>query len=72
MKATEMFTVNELSDAEMEELKQTYYTIKLYEEENREPFMSELVMIDELVSDDEVKEYYSATFFVSDDFFCNC
>ena len=61
-------SVEELNKQQLEELKCRYYI------DNINPCVSygELADIDELVSDEEVYEYYGGTMFVNDDFSCSC
>lgn len=63
--------VTELSREELEELKCNYYTEHLLEVEDREPFMSELANIDEIIDDTTIFEAYNGYVFSEDDFFCN-
>ena len=43
----------------------------MYEKEDRDVSMSELVQADELVSDDDIYENYGGINFTEDDFFCS-
>ena len=61
--------VTELNKEELEELKQHYYCHVLHE--NDGVSYGELASINELVSDEEIFEYYSDTVFVAEDFSCN-
>lgn len=60
-------TVNELTRAELTELKQTYYKRK----KGCELSANELANIDNIISDAEIKNLYSHLTFVNEDFFCN-
>ena len=62
-------SVKELTREQSEELKGNYYCWVLHEDEDVS--YGELAMIDELVSDEEVFEYYEGTCFCNDDFFCS-
>lgn len=64
-------TVSELTHEELTELKRDYYTEYLNEVEEREPSLDELVNIDNVISDAEIKNLYSHLTFVDEDFFCN-
>jgi len=59
-------TVYQLSKDELTELKARHYT-----ETHDSVSYGELSQIDDLVSDQEIKEAYSGIDFVDDDFFCN-
>lgn len=60
-------TVNELTRAELTELKQSYYKRK----KGRELSASELANIDNIIGDAFIKNLYSHLTFVNEDFFCN-
>ena len=60
--------VRELNREQLTELKQNYYCHELHEDEGVS--YGELAAIDELVSDEEVFEFYEGTSFCNDDFFC--
>ena len=55
--------VYDLNEEQLTQLKQHYYT-----ERNNNVSYGELACIDDLVSDEEVFEEYSNTFFVDEDF----
>ena len=55
--------VNELTQNQLRQLKESYYT-----EKHISVSYGELAMIDNLVSDDEIFEVYSCTNFVEEDF----
>ena len=59
-------TVKELSREQLTELKQSYYCNEVREGEGVS--YGELATIDELVSDEEVFDFYDGTYFVDDDF----
>ena len=59
-------TVKELSREQLTELKQSYYCNEVREGECVS--YGELAAIDELVSDEEVFDFYDGTYFVDDDF----
>ena len=59
-------TVMELNREQLTELKQNYYCNVVHENEGVS--YEELIAIDELVSDEEVFEFYDGTYFVDDDF----
>ena len=60
--------VKDLSREQLTELKQRYYTDVL--EHNISYY--EMALINELVTDEEIFDYYSSTTFTCDDFFCTC
>lgn len=60
-------SVKELSKEQLNELKCSYYC-----ERNKSVSYGELANIDNLVTDNEVFNYYNGTDFVNDDFFCTC
>lgn len=63
--------VNELSREQLVELKQNYLC-ELADKRNGEGVSyGELASADELVSDDEIFDYYSGTDFVTEDFVCS-
>lgn len=67
-------SVKELNREQLTELKQIYYCeeyIKNNVLENNASY-GELADIDNLVSDNEIYEYYNDTMFVEEDFFCSC
>lgn len=59
--------VKELSREQLIELKINYYC-----NNNENVSYGELANIDEIVTDEEIFEEYSATIFTEDDFFCSC
>ena len=61
-------SVKELNREQLTELKQNYYCNVL---ENNASY-GELADIDNLVSDNEIYEYYNGTMFVEEDFFSTC
>lgn len=61
-------SVKELNREQLIELKQNYYCNVL---ENNASY-GELADIDNLVSDNEIYDYYNSTMFVKDDFFTTC
>lgn len=63
--------VTELTDAEIKELKENYLCEHMWEVQNREPTMEEIVNVESYVTDDMIYEFYSCTTFSYDDFFCN-
>lgn len=62
-------TVMELNREQLTELKQSYYCNEVREGEGVS--YGELAAIDELVSDEEVFEYFDGYVFVEDDFWCS-
>jgi hypothetical protein len=62
-------SVEELNKEQLTELKQNYYCNVV--KENEGVSYGELADVDNLVSDKEIKEYYSDTYFVNDDFACS-
>lgn len=60
-------TVNELTKAELTELKQSYYKRK----KGCKLSADELANIDDIVGDAFIKNLYSHLTFVNEDFFCN-
>ena len=60
--------VKDLSREQLTELKQHYYMNVL---ENDISYY-EMALINELVTDEEIFDYYSSTTFSNDDFFCTC
>lgn len=63
--------VEELSREQLVELKQNYLT-ELSDKRNGEGVSYwELANADELVSDEEIFDYYAGTDFVPEDFFCS-
>lgn len=60
-------TVDKLNCDQLRELKQRY----LADKQGDELSMNEMINIDRLVSDDEIKKEYSGTIFSPDDFFCS-
>ena len=65
-------TVHELSPEQMTEVKQRYLVEMADSRILEQPSWGELANADELVTDDEIYEYYSDTYFVPDDFCCTC
>lgn len=63
--------VKELNREQLTELKQHYYMFDKFEEEQDISYY-ELACINELVTDEEVFEYYANYDFTCDDFFCSC
>lgn len=63
--------VRELNREQLEELKQHYYMFEKFGKEISASW-GELAMIDELVTDEEVFDFYENTIFVEDDFGCSC
>lgn len=64
-------SVKELTKGQKEELKQRYYDEKLQEKEDRTISYYEMMIIDDLVSDEEIENEYGYITFVNDDFFTN-
>lgn len=64
-------SVKELTKGQKEELKQRYYDEKLQEKEDRTISYYEMMIIDDLVSDEEIENEYDYITFVNDDFFTN-
>lgn len=64
-------SVKELTKGQKTELKQRYYDEKLQEKENRTMSYYEMMIIDDLVSDEEIEKEYDYISFVNDDFFTN-
>lgn len=64
-------SVKELTKGQKTELKQRYYDEKLQEKENRTMSYYEMMIIDDLVSDEEIENEYDYISFVNDDFFTN-
>lgn len=64
-------SVKELTKGQKTELKQRYYDEKLQETENRTMSYYEMMIIDDLVSDEEIENEYDYVSFVNDDFFTN-
>lgn len=64
-------SVKELTKGQKTELKQRYYDEKLQETENRTMSYYEMMIIDDLVSDEEIENEYDYITFVNDDFFTN-
>lgn len=63
--------IKELTKGQKTELKQRYYDEKLQEKENRTMSYYEMMIIDDLVSDEEIENEYDYISFVNDDFFTN-
>ena len=63
--------IKELTKGQKTELKQRYYDEKLQEKENRTMSYYEMMIIDDLVSDEEIENEYGYISFVNDDFFTN-
>lgn len=59
--------VKELNKFQLQELKQHYYAFDKFEEEYELSY-EEMATIDELVSDEEVFDFYADTIFCEDDF----
>lgn len=64
-------SMKELTKGQKTELKQRYYDEKLQEKENRTISYYEMMIIDDLVSDEEIESEYNYITFVNDDFFTN-
>lgn len=64
-------SVKELTKGQKTELKQRYYDEKLQEKENRTMSYYEMMIIDDLVSDEEIENEHDYISFVNDDFFTN-
>jgi len=64
-------SVKELTKGQKTELKQRYYDEKLQEKENRTMSYYEMMIIDDLVSDEEIEKEYDYVSFINDDFFTN-
>lgn len=64
-------SIKELTKGQKTELKQRYYDEKLQEKENRTISYYEMMIIDDLVSDEEIESEYNYITFVNDDFFTN-
>ncbi|MBO5004809.1 MAG: hypothetical protein J6D03_06150 [Clostridia bacterium] len=64
-------SIKELTKRQKTELKQRYYDEKLQEKENRTSSYYEMMIIDDLVSDEEIENEYGYITFVNDDFFTN-
>lgn len=64
-------SVYELNKDQMVELKERHLTNHIYETEDRDVSMSELVQADEIVSDDDIYDNYGGIDFSEDDFFCS-
>lgn len=64
-------SIKELTKGQKTELKQRYYDEKLQEKENRTSSYYEMMIIDDLVSDEEIENEYGYITFVNDDFFTN-
>lgn len=64
-------SVKELTKGQKEELKIRYYDEKLQEKEDRTMSYYEMMIIDDLVSDEEIENEYDYITFVNDDFFTN-
>ena len=63
--------VKDLSREQLIELKEHYYMFNKFDEEIDVSYY-ELSLINELVTDEEIFDYYSTTTFSNDDFFCTC
>ncbi len=63
--------IKELTKGQKTELKQRYYDEKLQEKENRTMSYYEMMIIDDLVSDEEIENEHDYISFVNDDFFTN-
>lgn len=64
-------SVKELTKGQKEELKIRYYDEKLQEKEDRTSSYYEMMIINDLVSDEEIENEYGYITFVNDDFFTN-
>lgn len=64
-------TVRELTDDQMDELKQNYLTQHMLETEDRIPSYDELSNAAEIVPDWIIFDVYDATVFSNDDFTCS-
>lgn len=62
-------SIKELTKGQKTELKQRYYDEKLQEKENRTISYYEMMIIDDLVSDEEIGKKYDCINFANDDFF---
>lgn len=60
-------SVFDLSPAEMEELKQSYF----YQLQDENPEILQGITEAEQIPDDIIQEHYISVEFVNDDFFCN-
>lgn len=60
-------SVFDLSPAEMEELKQSYF----YQLQDENPEILQGITEAEQIPDDIIQEHYNGVAFVNDDFFCN-
>lgn len=60
-------SVFDLSPAEMEELKQSYF----YQLQDENPEILQGITEAEQIPDDIIQEHYNGVVFVNDDFFCN-
>jgi len=65
-----MKSVNELKQAELEELRSRWYYQHL-DDGSLDEVMGKEINDETEIPMDVIKEYYSDTFFVEEDFFCN-
>jgi len=65
-----MKSVNELKQAELEELRSRWYYQHL-DDGSLDEVMGKEINDESEIPMDIIKEYYSDTFFVEEDFFCN-
>jgi hypothetical protein len=65
-----MKSVNELKQAELEELRSRWYYQHL-DDGSLDEVMGKEINDETEIPMDIIKEYYSDTFFVEEDFFCN-
>lgn len=63
-------TFSELNDDQRLELKQNIMTHR-YEERGETPSYGELAWADEIVSDEDLEDWYGDTIFSEDDFLCS-
>lgn len=68
---TKNMSIKELTKGQKTELKQKYYDEKIQEKENRSISYYEMMIINDLVSDEEIEKEYDHINFVNDDFFTN-
>lgn len=64
-------TVHELNRDELRELKENYLCEIMDKRNGETPSYYELANADELVTDEEIFNFYAGTYFVKDDFVCN-
>ena len=65
-----MKSVHELKQAELEELRSSWYYQHL-DDGSLDEVMGKEINYESEIPMDVIKEYYSDTFFVEEDFFCN-